>query len=193
MMFKTIGVSCIYGFSLFVVLLLTFSFLPFLREPLLDTSAVELDKYFTYSFLIPGFDYGEVLTENEASHMRDVGFLFRLSFLLLVVLLPLGLKGFLQLPLAHQGAVVFSPFIFLFSFFHLLVLLVTDFELFFFYFHEVLFPQGNYVFPFDSVLIQTYPGEFFFSMGIVLVVSFLVVSIFLAYLYKRELFRRSKV
>ena len=34
-------------------------------------------------------------------------------------------------------------------------------------FHLVLFPQGNWRFPADSLLIQTYPQEFFVSFAVV--------------------------
>ncbi len=41
-----------------------------------------------------------------------------------------------------------------------------SFQWSFIIFHSIFFPQGNWQFAADSMLIQTFPGEFFFGMGV---------------------------
>ncbi len=97
---------------------------------------------------------------------------------------------------SERLGILLVPFVFLsffvyisslFSFFHLL-----DFQKFFLFLHHVFFPQGNFAFPMDSLLIQTYPQTFFqgmFAQGMALFVTLavLVVVVFVV-VKKKELF-----
>lgn len=48
----------------------------------------------------------------------------------------------------------------------ILIFILTSFTIPFTVFHWLFFPQGNWQFPADSLLIQTFPQEFFVKMGI---------------------------
>lgn len=47
----------------------------------------------------------------------------------------------------------------------LLLLIFFDFTTIFTAFHQLFFPQGNWMFPADSLLIQTFPVEFFIRVS----------------------------
>lgn len=62
----------------------------------------------------------------------------------------------------------------------LLVLLVLiNFTASFDVFHRIFFPQGNWIFPYDSLLITLFPSSFFFSMAKkIIIINSVVVVIF---------------
>ena len=55
----------------------------------------------------------------------------------------------------------------------------TQFEAFFLGFHHVFFPQGNFLFPSDSVLLVMYPFSFFQETFITLIVRATLIGFFL--------------
>ncbi|MEK6901752.1 MAG: DUF1461 domain-containing protein [Nanoarchaeota archaeon] len=59
----------------------------------------------------------------------------------------------------------------------LVFLFYVQFESAFVMFHTIFFPQGNWMFPSDSLLIQTFPFSFFMSLGRMIVVQSLVWGI----------------
>jgi hypothetical protein len=99
-----------------------------------------------------------ILTHQEVSHLNDVRVLvYKFAVLALVcgVLFfffkqrHLGGEINQEFYLSIAGVLVF-----------LTIILATIFPFFFEEFHQVLFPQGNYAFSADSLLIQTYPPMF---------------------------------
>lgn len=54
------------------------------------------------------------------------------------------------------------------------------FDAAFLLFHEVFFPQGNFLFPPDSSLMRLYPQEYFYGLTVRIAVSFLTVAATLA-------------
>ncbi len=69
-----------------------------------------------------------------------------------------------------------------------LLSLLLQFDLLFTWFHQLFFPQGNWNFPVDSLLIQTFPLTFFIKVSITLTVLtllfgslFIVLSFYLAH------------
>ena len=106
----------------------------------------------------------EDYTKEEKSHMNDVKLLIKkinylFYFLLLIVSLILTYykkdkKQIIKI-LRYGGiTTVVSLLIFL-------LLIILSFEKTFIIFHDIFFPQGNWQFPIDSLLIQTFPIEFF--------------------------------
>jgi len=94
-----------------------------------------------------------VYTENEISHLKDVKSLINISrilmlFLLLIFLLEFEKKSLLY---AFPTIIIISLILFVLS---------LNFSLFFSKFHELFF-VGNYSFPYDSFLIQSFPEQFF--------------------------------
>jgi len=133
------------------------------------------------------------LTQLEQSHLMDVkivisqvNFIFYLLLFscLLILLYSYSNRILLKQLFLYGGITTFS-LIFLFF-----LLIIFNFEGMFSLFHQVFFPQGNWIFPQNSFLIQTFPLSFFVNLtlkivGITLVLaSFLILSAF--FLKKRE-------
>ena len=51
-------------------------------------------------------------------------------------------------------------------------------------FHRIFFPQGNYTFPADSVLITLYPGEYFFAFTAWVIGVTLLILLFIEHVKK---------
>lgn len=97
------------------------------------------------------------LTEKENSHMRDVKVLVTLHFVVFVFLLLLFVILFSR-STKKQIVVRYGSII---SIILPIVFAVFDFSSVFTLFHAVFFPQGNWVFPATSVLVNVYTFEFF--------------------------------
>lgn len=105
---------------------------------------------------------------DEISHLNDVKkvmgcldclFYFLLLVLTLILTYHKKNKEQLQKLLAFGGitAIIFSLMMILFT--------LLSFNYSFTVFHEIFFPQGNWSFPADSLLIQTFPPDFFISLS----------------------------
>lgn len=100
-------------------------------------------------------------TEAEISHLVDVRRLMRLTTISVPVLLMILCYLWSKKQITKRAILAGSalPTI-------LIVLGVfIPFEPLFKIFHYIFFPQGNWVFPVDSLLIQTYPSSFFALMA----------------------------
>jgi len=128
-------------------------------------------------------------TALEVSHLRDVqkvmqftDYLFYLVFALAVILgIVLYRKALLLKALFYSGifSISFFALIFLFYFF--------GFSFLFTVFHQIFFPQGNWLFPADSLLIQTFPAEFFTRLsGLIFgkAAALSVIALFLSFYLK---------
>ncbi len=165
--------------------------LPFLL--LLSYNIVFLSSSYTqeqqewFSF----FDGNEIptgYTDDEISHMIDVKYVMRsidVAFGMLIILL-LGIGGFVwnskqmiaQLLRIGGLATLFSLCVFgLFAYF--------SYDFVFTLFHDVFFPQGNWLFPTDSRLIQTFPLSFFVNMTTKIISLSLLLSIIIMYISTR--------
>lgn len=107
-------------------------------------------------------------TELEASHLSDVkqvvhyvNYVFYILLLAVTVLITSYTKNkyFLFQLLNIAGKVTVLAMLFLGS----LTLLFFDFV--FALFHKIFFPQGNWLFPAGSIIIQTFPLEFFVQIS----------------------------
>lgn len=124
-------------------------------------------------------NHGELegYTSDEVSHLEDVREVMNYAdyifyFLLLVLTLMLTYykkdKKFVKELLKYGGIST------LVSVFLLLLLVIFSFNYSFSVFHEIFFPQGNWTFPLESKLIQTFPLEFFVNVSRnIFVLSFL--------------------
>jgi len=122
-------------------------------------------------------------TTAEVSHLVDVKSVIKFSdylfyFLLLVLTLIITCykknKKLLQKLFLYGGitTVAFILFILLFS--------LLFFDISFNLFHQIFFPQGNWIFSTDSLLIQTFPIEFFMTISRnIFLLSFVFGSIFI--------------
>lgn len=133
-------------------------------------------------------------TTDEASHLVDVQKVMVFTnyvFYSLLLLLSLTLnyyrkdKAFLQKVLRYAGIYTVA-FIF--------ILLISSFFFFntiFTIFHQVFFPQGNWIFPADSLLIQTFPLDFFitiskdiFLLSLFFGIIFILLSYYIQHVYR---------
>ncbi|MDP3698646.1 MAG: DUF1461 domain-containing protein [Nanoarchaeota archaeon] len=126
-------------------------------------------------------------TELEASHLKDVKKVMDYAdYILYVLLLGVTLvityfwkKKDFVLKLLNDGGKAAIAAMIVVSAFSLLF-----FDLLFALFHKIFFPQGNWIFSPDSLIIQTFPLEFFMiiSRNIFLVTLFLgILFILLGY------------
>lgn len=137
------------------------------------SSAIErsdrlLDYFISYRRGLPDFpEY----TAEENAHLRDVRRLMHLT----LFLLPIGWIAWCillrkekqkSLALFHAGLASFGWFVFA----------LIPFPLLFILFHLVFFPQGNWMFPSDSLLLATYPSGFFLLMAKSLAARIFLVS-----------------
>lgn len=118
-------------------------------------------------FLQENTEMKENFTALEISHLQDVQKVMRsvnyLFYLILTLAIILGIflyrQALLSKALFYSSIVSLSLFalIFIFYFF--------GFSSLFTVFHQVFFPQGNWQFSADSLLINTFPFEFFTKLS----------------------------
>ncbi|MEW5897090.1 MAG: DUF1461 domain-containing protein [Nanoarchaeota archaeon] len=147
------------------------------------------------------FDNKEELKINyttaELSHLEDVrkvmkviDYFFYVSLLIVTATLTFHRKNKEKTKklLKYGGitAVLFVLAVLLFS--------LVSFDISFTLFHQVFFPQGNWIFPADSLLIRTFPLEFFVKISrSILVQAFLWGMIFILLSYFLLKLRKKRV
>lgn len=98
----------------------------------------------------------EEFTGAEASHMRDVAWLLRfaaiLAFISGITLVKVA-KIVEWRGISKNALIIFGV--------SAVLALIIPFDSVFRTFHVIFFPQGNWMFPADSVLITFYPQSFF--------------------------------
>ncbi len=129
-------------------------------------------------------DESYTLTADAISHLDDCYNLvntvraFLIVFavagvVLCIVLCTRGAEGRIVLSRAMRAtAVIFAVIIIA-----LVVYAAIDFNAFFSAFHEIFFPQGNWTFAADSLLISMYPTNFWMGMAIIWVVTSLLCAL----------------
>jgi len=194
-------------FSLFVLVLGLSSFIalcPFVYFSEASRTGADLlvvDSSVLYKnvrdFLLFKSDLSNKFTVSEASHMRDVRLVFVVIWFLSFVFLSFlffcffYLKKLIILKKKNSKKNLFLFFDYLkkgslFSFIFLIALLFFawfSFDFAFDLFHRIFFPQGNWVFPFDSLLIILFPSSFFVGISTKLFVLSLFFSISLFVLF----------
>lgn len=131
-------------------------------------------------------------TSNEASHLLDVKRIILLTdiffYILIIPLLGLLTAAHSQkIPLQKlfryaSGTTILSLTI-------ILLFTLFLFDIFFRWFHLLFFPQGNWLFPADSLLIQTFPLNFFTLFAVktfFLTLLFGIIFILLTYFPKHD-------
>lgn len=162
---RTIIASIVYLILLVLVAAYIVILSPAIHKQYLpNEKAIERDAIFTTYFQSGNpLEIANIrgITENESKHMFDVRKLIVIgSFLLLgLSILLLWLWEHIE----HRIVVLLSPL----AFFTFIIPAIgySHFDIVFEWFHKLFFPQGNYTFPLNSVLITTYPAEFFASMS----------------------------
>jgi integral membrane protein (TIGR01906 family) len=159
----------------------------------LATSQAEVDRVtggILCDLLLGCDDFGEridpatpLLTDAERSHMRDVSHLVRVLWLVLLAavamvigaLLALRGRGRIGVVMTWTAAGVGVAAVMVGGVF------AIAFDQAFLAFHELFFPQGNFLFGPDSNLLRLFPEGFWFessiAAGLLIVLSCLAVSL----------------
>ncbi len=126
-----------------------------------------------------------LFTPNEVDHMHDVKVrtnLIRVAIGVLGVIVVGGLwmigrgqGGAAVWRTIQQGGVATGVILVVFG-----AMIGLAWQWFFTTFHEVLFPAGNWSFPYSSSLIRLFPNKFWLDVGIVIVASTLLLGLLLA-------------
>ena len=121
----------------------------------------------------------DVFNAEEQAHLADVKKVVQYSFVLLAVLI-LALVIFCMTgdwkKIIKGGTSLLLVLLFL--------AVIIPFDKLFTLFHQIIFPQGNWMFSVDSTLIQFYPNTFFMSYGAAIAVHAIVAAGILYYFVK---------
>lgn len=138
---------------------------------------IEVDKNVTK--YITGFtsELNVDFNENEKLHMEDVRNLVLIQQFIFIVLIVLSFM------LVYKKKINVNYFrkssIMLFLIVLLSFIASLFFDIFFKLFHLILFPQGNWQFSSDSLMIQLYHQSFFKNFFIATIILSLLISIFI--------------
>ena len=147
-----------------------------LHSAFLTPQQAETDRAITGYLL----NLGELpfMTPNEASHMEDVKWLATTLLYALAGLIALLTFFFAHAHPPERTAMLMTPLLVLLLLQIPLVRLFQNFTVGFEKFHQVFFPQGNYSFPSNSVLISTYNESFFASMAVMIILLLVLFFVF---------------
>ena len=118
-------------------------------------------------------------------HLNDCYRLASIGFPVAVVTAAIALVGLVFCGVTGRrrwlgGVMMAGGILLIVAFVGLVVWAIVDFNGFFTMFHQLFFSQGNWQFPYDSLLICSLPTAFWMGMGIVCaVVAFLLSLIFI--------------
>lgn len=106
--------------------------------------------------------------EQELSHLRDVqkvmdkvDFVFYLLLIAVVSLFSFSWRAKTSRAFLRWGGLTTLAVVGI-----VLLFLLLSFTSVFTLFHQLFFPQGNWLFPEESLLIRTFPQEFFVKVGL---------------------------
>lgn len=136
-----------------------------------------------YGFLQDKEPISNDFTKSEYEHLNDVKIIFNIVYIVLWISLFLFLGIGIYLIFMSKSFVFLNWLIFwslvsLLLMLLLIVLIILDFWSAFNFFHELLFPQWNWSFPEESLLIQLFPESFFVSISRYIFLSISGVSAF---------------
>ena len=121
-------------------------------------------------------------SEDTVSHLDDCYRIMAVAFPVLVVVAAIALVGLVFTGVTGRKRMVgivlmIAGIAVLVAFVALGVWAAVDFNGFFRMFHQLFFSQGNWEFPYDSLLICALPTEFWMGMGVVWLAVSISVSI----------------
>ncbi len=130
-------------------------------QPLFPTSILKHNVLDALRIVIFNSPKSTVFIQSEVNHLRDVHVLLVFFYLIGIINLIMNWKFWRPIQPerkpARRSLLVSAAVIGLVS-----LVAGLFFDQFFELFHQVLFPQGNFAFPWNSMLIQTFPPEFWF-------------------------------
>ncbi len=149
-----------------------------------------LDKKDVFQLVDPN-GYLITITLSEQSHMNDVKKLSQTffsfhNFILIIFLFLLGI--FIQQKKFSQLRHIFTSTFWVVNILILVCLVAVIFfwNAFFTLFHQVFFPQGNWGFPEESLIIQLFPEQFWIASAITVLLLTWIQSFLLFLFAKRK-------
>jgi integral membrane protein (TIGR01906 family) len=150
----------------------------FYKNKIAVKDAYEISKDIT-GFFNDKTELPSVFDAKEASHMQDVKNVVNKGedFLIFLCLLNIVLISFLIFYADDKTKALSKTFIFsgIFGLFLPLISVFFSFSNLFEKFHLIFFPQGNWMFPSSSLLIQLFPSQFFYDALITIVINSSIV------------------
>ncbi|MBU1622896.1 MAG: DUF1461 domain-containing protein [Nanoarchaeota archaeon] len=127
-------------------------------------SNLSLEQEQTVDYLQDKSELGLNYTATEVSHLEDVkgvikfiDYLFYFSLLGITLIVTYYKKKWPEIKkLLFYGGITTVAFLLI-----SLIISIISFDFMFTLFHNIFFPQGNWIFASDSLLIQTFPIDFF--------------------------------
>ncbi len=150
---------------------------------------LSLNQEITLNYLKDPNKLGLNYTDLEISHLEDVRKvmdwaegIFYLSLLAVLSTILYFYKDKFKLKkLFLWGGIIITTLVGI-----ILLLAIVSFSSSFTIFHQIFFPQGNWQFPAESLLIQTFPFDFFvgisyliFSLALIEGIVFILLGIYL--------------
>ena len=131
---------------------------------ILSSINLSQNQEFTFDYLLQNRPLLLNYTELELSHLQDVqrvmtfvNYLFYLSLLICTIIITATIKN----KILRQRLFFWGGFSTIIVVILILICSLVGFNSTFTIFHEIFFPQGNWIFPSESLLIETFPLEFF--------------------------------
>jgi len=155
---------------------------------ILSSINLSQNQEFTFDYLLQNRPLLLNYTELELSHLQDVqrvmtfvNYLFYLSLLICTIIITATIKN----KILRQRLFFWGGFSTIIVVILILICSLVGFNSTFTIFHEIFFPQGNWIFPSDSLLIETFPLEFFenivrniFLLALMEGIIFILLSIY---------------
>ena len=134
-------------------------------------------------------------SQAELSHLDDCYVIARLAYPMIIAAAILALAGLIFTGITGRkrrlGAVFLAAGVLVVVLFVALAIWAAlDFQGFFTAFHSLFFKQGNWAFPYDSLLICALPTAFWVAMGVVWLVIALLFAIVSAFIGRKLLKKR---
>jgi integral membrane protein (TIGR01906 family) len=167
-------------FSLIMIIMLSY-------KVNLNYYGLTVDQEETVNYLQGKNELNINYTESEQSHLQDVqkvmnfiDYLFYFSLLVITLIITYYKKDKQQLKklFFYAGITVILVVGII------LLLSLLNFNSSFTLFHKIFFPQGNWIFPLNSLLIQTFPLQFFTSISRNIFITTLILGIIFILLSK---------
>jgi integral membrane protein (TIGR01906 family) len=168
---------------------ITIFFLLLSYKVALGTTELTENQEQTVSYLVDDTKLSLNYTANENSHLEDVqkvmnglDYLFYFSLLVVTLIITIYQKkrrDIIKKLFLYGGISSLSVSIFV------LLFAIFGFNSMFTIFHKIFFPQGNWTFPMESLLIQTFPLQFFITISLKIMVIAIIIAAAMVFVGRR--------
>ena len=184
----TVG-SLVYITALLILAFSLVAVASILHQPFLDSpSQISTDQVVSKFIVTGNTDLLKDFTKDEQAHLKDVNRLVHKTLFFLAGLIAILVFIWTNISASQRITILLSPLLFLMISIIPLIGMFTKFTTSFISFHDIFFPQGNYAFAPNSLLIQTYPESFFSTMTGLVVWIYVLIFLILLFGFSFELY-----